>query len=525
MRLKKLIFVFFFILNSSYDLAFGSSDTIVVNKILNKVSGCWSVPIGLPATENLIVKIRLILRSDGSVAKSEIIDLQRMNKPGQGFYEVLAESALRAVRLCSPFNIQVANNQEIILKLDAKKKLIGTPSIEEDKTNITENNTEVTKQKVTKDENTKLEEVLSLASADECIEGDCENGTGTYLYSTGVKSGSKFTGEWKNGKRDGKGIIVTKDGSIFEGEFKNDKAIGKGTWSSPNGNKYKGEIKEDRFIFETIIFPNGDKYTGDFKNNLIEGKGTLTLSNGNKYTGEFKNDLMDGKGTYIFTNGEKIVGDFKDDQIIKGTYSWVDGSKYIGEFKNGLKDGIGTYVFTDGGRYEGQWIEDRKNGKGEYYVGIDTNERNKGILKYEGSWKNDKRHGKFTKVFLNGVREEIEYVNGKLISNVKSNSNGVMSVTDVILDYDSLVGKWIVVKGHYLNLDGTSGYLSAGLASFNSLEIYTKNAERSIRKYLLENCDFFGCNLEISGYVKKTKKTKRKYIDLRKIKKKASSPF
>ena len=34
--------------------------------------------------------------------KSEILDHQRMNKPGQQFYKVLAESALRAVRLCQP---------------------------------------------------------------------------------------------------------------------------------------------------------------------------------------------------------------------------------------------------------------------------------------------------------------------------------------------------------------------------------------------------------------------------------------
>ena len=32
--------------------------------------------------------------------KSEILDHQRMNRPGQKFYKVLAESALRAVRLC-----------------------------------------------------------------------------------------------------------------------------------------------------------------------------------------------------------------------------------------------------------------------------------------------------------------------------------------------------------------------------------------------------------------------------------------
>ena len=38
----------------------------------------------------------------GQYLKSEIVDHQRMNMPGQKFYKILAESALRAVRLCQP---------------------------------------------------------------------------------------------------------------------------------------------------------------------------------------------------------------------------------------------------------------------------------------------------------------------------------------------------------------------------------------------------------------------------------------
>ena len=34
--------------------------------------------------------------------KSEILDHERMNRPGQKFYKVLAESHIRAVRLCQP---------------------------------------------------------------------------------------------------------------------------------------------------------------------------------------------------------------------------------------------------------------------------------------------------------------------------------------------------------------------------------------------------------------------------------------
>jgi hypothetical protein len=70
-----------------------------------QIFGCWSVPLGLPYDENLLVRIKLNLKKDGTITKSEILDHQRMNMPGQKFYKVLAESALRAVRLCQPLKV------------------------------------------------------------------------------------------------------------------------------------------------------------------------------------------------------------------------------------------------------------------------------------------------------------------------------------------------------------------------------------------------------------------------------------
>ena len=70
-----------------------------------QIFGCWSVPLGLPYDEELLVRIKLKLKKDGTVLKSEILDHQRMNRPDQKFYKVLAESALRAVRLCQPLRV------------------------------------------------------------------------------------------------------------------------------------------------------------------------------------------------------------------------------------------------------------------------------------------------------------------------------------------------------------------------------------------------------------------------------------
>ena len=93
-----------------------------------QIFGCWSIPLGLPYNENLLVKIKLQLKRDGTVAKSEIIDHARMNKPGQGFYKVLAESALRAVKLCQPLRVPTTGYErwkELQLNFDAREMLEG----------------------------------------------------------------------------------------------------------------------------------------------------------------------------------------------------------------------------------------------------------------------------------------------------------------------------------------------------------------------------------------------------------------
>ena len=93
-----------------------------------QIFGCWSIPLGLPYNENLLVRIKLKLKPDGTVIKSEILDHARMNKPGQGFYKVLAESALRAIKLCQPLRVPSTGYErwkELQLNFDAREMLEG----------------------------------------------------------------------------------------------------------------------------------------------------------------------------------------------------------------------------------------------------------------------------------------------------------------------------------------------------------------------------------------------------------------
>jgi len=84
-----------------------------------QIFGCWSLPLGLPYQKNLLVRIKL---------RSEILDHARMNKPGQRFYKVLAESALRAIRICQPLRVPPAGYEkwkDLQLNFDANEMLKG----------------------------------------------------------------------------------------------------------------------------------------------------------------------------------------------------------------------------------------------------------------------------------------------------------------------------------------------------------------------------------------------------------------
>jgi len=93
-----------------------------------QIFGCWSIPLGLPYNENLLVRIKLKLNPDGTLINTEILDHARMNMPGQSFYKVLAESALRAIQLCQPLKVPTSGYErwkDMQLNFDAKEMLGG----------------------------------------------------------------------------------------------------------------------------------------------------------------------------------------------------------------------------------------------------------------------------------------------------------------------------------------------------------------------------------------------------------------
>ncbi len=89
---------------------------------------CWSVPIGLPYSEDLLVRVKLNLKPDGSVQKLEMLDHVKMNTPGQETFRTLADSVRRAIQLCNPLKVPTSGYERwknMILNFDARDMLGG----------------------------------------------------------------------------------------------------------------------------------------------------------------------------------------------------------------------------------------------------------------------------------------------------------------------------------------------------------------------------------------------------------------
>ncbi len=67
----------------------------------------------------------------------------------------------------------------------------------------------------------------------------------------------EYLGEYKDGKKHGKGRYTWSDGGIYIGNWKDGKEHGQGTYTSPAGTKYVGEWREGKPWNITIYGKSG----------------------------------------------------------------------------------------------------------------------------------------------------------------------------------------------------------------------------------------------------------------------------
>lgn len=107
-------------------------------------------------------------------------------------------------------------------------------------------------------------------------------------YVTNASPG--YTGDIVDGKKHGRGVLISDDGEIYEGDWENDTRHGKGV----------------------CISTNYDVYEGNWENDLLNGRGILRYADGDIYDGEYKDSLMHGYGVFRYANGEVYEGEWKD---------------------------------------------------------------------------------------------------------------------------------------------------------------------------------------------------------------------
>lgn len=95
--------------------------------IRSQIAKCWSVPAGAKDAHELIVILRLQLERDGSVIKVELANESKSRYSRDTFFRAAADSAMRAVRQCSPLQNLPADKfntwRDIELTFDPKEML------------------------------------------------------------------------------------------------------------------------------------------------------------------------------------------------------------------------------------------------------------------------------------------------------------------------------------------------------------------------------------------------------------------
>ena len=74
----------------------------VIDSIRRQVEEKWAVPMLFGVPQDLSVELRIVLQVNGTVYDVQIIDKERMYRPGEDNFRAMAESAKRAVYRASP---------------------------------------------------------------------------------------------------------------------------------------------------------------------------------------------------------------------------------------------------------------------------------------------------------------------------------------------------------------------------------------------------------------------------------------
>ena len=75
-----------------------------IDALRAQIQACWNPPVGAENAQDLVVRVRVQFRTDGTLSAEPSL----MNRGSSPYFQVAAESAMRAVRRCQPYTLPAA---------------------------------------------------------------------------------------------------------------------------------------------------------------------------------------------------------------------------------------------------------------------------------------------------------------------------------------------------------------------------------------------------------------------------------
>ncbi len=116
------------------------------------------------------------------------------------------------------------------------------------------------------------------------------------------------------------------DGSVYYGSLDKDNPSGKGTRIFNDGSRYDGEFKNGkRYGCGKFLYPQNissyEYYIGQFVNDKFDGLGKIKWKDSSEYRGQFRDGKCEGKGTFQFANGTFRSGVWKQGDLLGSNVS------------------------------------------------------------------------------------------------------------------------------------------------------------------------------------------------------------
>ena len=178
--------------------------------------------------------------------------------------------------------------------------------------------------------------------------GTNRHGYGIQLWS----DGAYYEGYWENDTPSGYGVLISAQGAVYFGKWSHGRQSDDDAeaWC-PRGSHYKGSFRNGfKDGMGILKLKSGDRYEGKFLKDLFHGRGRYVWHNKKIYEGNWEENYMHGEGIMCWADQTMYKGKFEYDQRHGfGEMISQDGRIYQGSWKDGKKHGNAQFNEYPGG--------------------------------------------------------------------------------------------------------------------------------------------------------------------------------